>query len=56
MMKRVKFNNVVFFKLFDKTKPSTILDKEFLQLMPNLKQIISFRKSPASRSKSKVKR
>lgn len=57
MAKRVKFNNVIYFKTFDKTLPSIYLNTEFLQFLPKLKaRLVAFRKSPASKTKSKIQR
>jgi hypothetical protein len=57
MLKKVKFNTVYFFKFFDKTKsPNTSMESEFIQFIPQIKKPMSFRKSPASRTKSKIVR
>lgn len=57
-MKKVKFNTILFFKFFDKTKsPNTSMESEFIQFIPpQIKKHMSFRKSPSTKTKSKIVR
>jgi hypothetical protein len=58
VMKKVTFRKTLFFKLFTKSEPSLETKKAnvFIELLTPLEPKTTFRKSPSTNNKMKIKR